>query len=57
MAGELVKDLRLAPLGSFGITPSAVPEMVALGKRSSSMKYNPVALPESVLQDILARAI
>jgi alcohol dehydrogenase class IV len=53
----LVNDLKLPPLGHFGITRESVPAMVELAKRASSMRYNPVALDESALEAIISGAI
>jgi len=54
---ELVRDLRLPGLGTFGVTEADVEPMVALAKRASSMRYNPVALPDEVLASILRAAL
>lgn len=53
----LAADLRIPPLKKFGVTTAAVPEMVALAKQTSSMKFNPVALSDETLTEILTRAI
>ncbi|HEX8911020.1 MAG TPA: iron-containing alcohol dehydrogenase, partial [Humisphaera sp.] len=54
---SLTRDLNIPPLASFGMTPAAVPEMVALAKKASSMRFNPVVLSDAVLADVLVRAI
>ena len=54
---ELAKDLRIPALGAFGLTAAAVPEMVTLARKSSSMRFNPVVLSEEVLAGVLGRAI
>ena len=54
---QLAADLGIPPLKRFGVTADAVPEMVALAKRSSSMKFNPVVLSDEKLADVLTRAI
>ena len=56
-AASLVRDLRIPPLGQFGITQQHVPEMVALAKKASSMRYNPVALSDDALAGVLRAAI
>ncbi|MBL7134006.1 MAG: iron-containing alcohol dehydrogenase [Phycisphaerae bacterium] len=53
----LVRDLRIPPLGQFGITQDRIPEMVALAAKSSSMRYNPVKLPNEVLAEALQKAL
>jgi alcohol dehydrogenase class IV len=54
---ELARDLRIAPLGQFGVRESDVPEMVELAKKASSMRFNPVELTDAVLTDVLRKAI
>lgn len=54
---ELCADLRIPPLRSFGLSPAAVSEMVALAEKASSMRFNPVTLPADVLAAVLTRAI
>jgi alcohol dehydrogenase class IV len=53
----LAKDLQIPPLKKFGLTLAAVPEMISLAKKASSMKFNPVVLSDVTLADVLARAI
>jgi alcohol dehydrogenase class IV len=53
----LARDLKIPSLGGFGLTPAAVPEMVALARKASSMRYNPTTLSDDVLADVLTRAI
>jgi alcohol dehydrogenase class IV len=50
---ELVRDLNLPPLSRFGVTRADIPPMVELAKRTSSMRYNPVALEDETLADVL----
>jgi alcohol dehydrogenase class IV len=54
---ELVRELNLPPLGNFGLGPQHIPEMVALARKTSSMKYNPVVLSDEALSSALAAAI
>jgi alcohol dehydrogenase class IV len=56
-AAELVRDLKIPGLKEFGVKQQDVPEIVTLSKRASSMKYNPVNLSDSVLEDILRSSI
>jgi alcohol dehydrogenase class IV len=53
----LVADLNIPSLRQFGLTPAQVPEMVALARKSSSMRYNPVVLSDDALAETLTRAI
>ena len=53
----LAADLHIPPLGQFGVTVKDVPMLVALARKSSSMRYNPVALPEEMLAEILRKAL
>lgn len=53
----LARGLNIPGLSRFGLSPSAVPDIVALAKRSSSMRYNPVVLADGVLADLLRRAL
>lgn len=54
---ELVRDLRIPPLSTFGLTRDRVPEMVALAGKASSMRFNPVALSDEALAGVLERAL
>jgi alcohol dehydrogenase class IV len=54
---RLAGDLRTPPLKAFGLTVAAAADMVALAKRASSMKFNPVVLGDDVLARVLAEAI
>ena len=56
-AAALVADLHIPPLGRFGLTPARFPEMVALARQSSSMRYNPVVLSDQALAECLSRAL
>jgi alcohol dehydrogenase class IV len=53
----LVRELQIPPLGAFGIQKSHVPEMVALARKASSMRFNPVMLSDEALAGILERAL
>ena len=54
---RLVRDLRIPPLGSYGIRPRDVPDLTAKALQASSMKANPIALTPDELAEILSRAI
>lgn len=54
---ELVRDLNIPRLGSFGLTEERIPEMVELAKRSSSMRFNPLVLSDETLARVLRAAI
>ncbi len=53
---ELVSQLRIPPLRDFGLQPAHVPDMVALARKASSMRYNPVVLSDETLTQILNAA-
>jgi alcohol dehydrogenase class IV len=54
---DLARDLRIPPLSTYGLTPQHVPDMVALAKKASSMRFNPVILSDDVLAKVLTTAI
>jgi alcohol dehydrogenase class IV len=54
---DLVRDLRIPPLSQFGMATADIPEIVALARKSSSMKFNPVPLSDEVLAEVLERGI
>jgi alcohol dehydrogenase class IV len=54
---ELVHALAIPGLGQFGVREEHVSEMVALAKKASSMKFNPVVLEDEQLAEILRKAI
>lgn len=53
---DLVHRLRIPPLREFGFQPAHVPDLVALARKASSMRYNPVVLPDETLTQILTAA-
>ena len=57
VTAELVRDLKIPPLSEYGLTAERIPEMAALAAKSSSMRYNPVVLPQETLKKILRDAI
>jgi alcohol dehydrogenase class IV len=54
---QLVRELRIPPLSTFGLTESQIPEMVALARKASSMRYNPVTLSDGCLATALRNAM
>ena len=54
---ELVRELHLPSLSSFGIAERDMDPMVALAKRASSMRYNPVELSDDALREILRKSL
>ena len=54
---ELVKDLRIPALRSYGIKQEHVAELVASAAKASSMKANPIALTREELAETLQRAL
>ena len=54
---DLARDLAIPPLGHFCVSAEHVGEMAALARKSSSMRYNPVTLPEEVLCEVLRAAL
>jgi alcohol dehydrogenase class IV len=53
---DLVERLRIPRLSQFGLHRDQIPELVALAQKASSMRYNPVELPEAPLREILDKA-
>jgi alcohol dehydrogenase class IV len=53
----LAREIGIPPLSQFGVRPGDVDAVVQLAKQASSMKYNPVVLPDEVLRDVLLEAI
>lgn len=54
---ELAARLQIPRLGEFGLTPERIPELAALARQASSMRYNPVTLSEESLREILEKAM
>jgi alcohol dehydrogenase class IV len=55
--GQLARDLRIPPLGVYGIGRQDVSEVIEKGARASSMKANPIILTTEEQRDILERAL
>ena len=54
---DLAAELGIAKLSQFGVGAGDVERIVALARKSSSMRYNPVELSEETLCQVLAAAI
>jgi len=54
---DLAAAIGIGPLSNFGVTIDRVAEMVALAKKASSMRYNPVALSDEALTRVLTEAV
>ena len=54
---ELVGDLQIKPLGTYGIRDEHVADLVAKAANTSSMKANPIALTPDELAETLRAAI
>jgi alcohol dehydrogenase class IV len=57
VCARLVRQLNLPSLGTLELKNSGVAALVALAKRASSMRYNPVVLDDNELADVLQAAI
>ena len=53
---DLVPRLRIPPLSSFGLQLEHVSGLVALARKASSMRYNPVVLSDETLTAVLSAA-
>ena len=51
------EELKIPPLGHAGLTRKDLDPIIPAARRASSMKGNPVELPDRVLLEILERAI
>jgi len=54
---RLCAELRIPPLGSYGISSRHVESLVEAAARASSMKANPIVLTPGELRNILTRAL
>lgn len=52
---ELRQRLRIPTLGALGVPRAALAQIIA-GARGSSMRYNPVTLPDAALEEALSAA-
>jgi alcohol dehydrogenase class IV len=53
---RLRRDLGVPPLASFGISREEIPAVIA-GSRAGSMNYNPIALTDAELEQILLKSL
>lgn len=53
----LVRQLRIPRLSQYGLSEASVEPMVALARKASSMKFNPVVLSDDALRDVLKSAL
>jgi ABC-type branched-subunit amino acid transport system ATPase component len=53
---DLARDLNIPPLERWGVGFGDVTELIALARKASSMRYNPVSLSDAALADVLYRA-
>ena len=54
---DLSRDLHIQPLGAFGVEDKDVNRIVALARKASSMRFNPIILDDAVLASVLGDAI
>jgi alcohol dehydrogenase class IV len=54
---DLVQELHIPPLKRFGVGVSDVAEMVALARKASSTRFNPVVLSDEAMSEALSKAI
>ncbi len=54
---KLCLDMKIRPLGGYGLKSNDLPKLVAHAQKASSMKGNPVVLSAKELFDILERSI
>jgi alcohol dehydrogenase class IV len=54
---QLVRDLAIPPLATYGMTAADLPAVIEKAKQASSMKGNPVVLDDATLRSILANAL
>lgn len=53
---QMVEQLEIPRLSDFGLQPEGFPPLIARARRSSSMRYNPVTLSDTALEEILRQA-
>ncbi|HEX4056140.1 MAG TPA: iron-containing alcohol dehydrogenase [Tepidisphaeraceae bacterium] len=54
---NLLRELHIPPLNQFGLRLADIPEMVALARKASSMRFNPVVMSDESLSAVLMAAI
>jgi alcohol dehydrogenase class IV len=57
MTADLARELKIPPLSRYGMSEADVPAMVALARKASSMRFNPVTLSDEALSAALSAAI
>jgi alcohol dehydrogenase class IV len=53
----LCREMRIPPLGSYGVRPEDVPQLVEKASQASSMKGNPIALMRDELGEVVMKAL
>jgi alcohol dehydrogenase class IV len=53
----LARNLGIRPLSQFGLTDEIIPAIVAVARKASSMRYNPVVLSDEELAAVLKAGI
>lgn len=53
---ELIDDLAIPPLRTYGLTPDHYPALIQKARKASSMKGNPIVLTNDEMSEILERA-
>jgi alcohol dehydrogenase class IV len=56
-AAELCGQLQIPRLSDVGLSNEEIPRLAELARKASSMRYNPIALSERQLSDILQKAM
>ena len=56
-ASNLARQFQIPGLSQFGLVEKDFPAVIALARKSSSMRYNPVVLPDHALAEILRAAL
>jgi alcohol dehydrogenase class IV len=54
---QLVSEVRIAPLGSYGLAQEDMAEVIEKASKANSMKANPIVLTTEEQREILRRAI
>jgi len=54
---ELVRELQIPPLGTYGIQPGDIATLVEKASKANSMKANPLVLTADELREVLTRAL
>jgi alcohol dehydrogenase class IV len=54
---QLTTELRIPPLGSYGLTEADMAEVIEKGAKAGSMKANPIVLSTEEQREILGRAL